>query len=152
MNLFDKFLQEEQNIATIEVIIQQQQLLMAKWKLEDRITAIIQQPVRMLNATVGKPYEAKFDFNAFNWKDITAYQFEGLEQAGLTYDAKTKQITGIPTQSGDLKIVFQFKVDGQPEEAPFNDKVLTLIVNPDPRSLWKNLESIKTIRIGRKTT
>ncbi len=27
---------------------------MAKWKLEDRIADIIQQPVRVLNATVGK--------------------------------------------------------------------------------------------------
>src|SRR4051794_28024411 len=67
MYLFDQFLQQEQNIATIDVILQQQQVLMAKWKLEDRITNIIQQPIRILNATVGKPYEARFDFDKFNW-------------------------------------------------------------------------------------
>jgi hypothetical protein len=141
--LFDKFLQDEQNTATINTIIQNQNQLMAKWKLQDRIADIIQHPVRVLNATVGKPYETRFDFDKFNWKDITAFEFDGLEEAGLHYDEKTKQITGVPTQSGDRKITFKFKVNGQPENAPFNEKILTLIINPDPKSLWKNFESDK---------
>jgi serine/threonine protein phosphatase PrpC len=116
---------------------------MAQWKQQDRIADITGQPIRLLNATVGRPYEAKFDFGKFNWKDITAFQFEGLEQVGLFYDEKTKQITGVPTQSGDIKFIFKFKVEGQPEEAAFNEKPLTLIINPDPKSLWKNLESDK---------
>jgi serine/threonine protein phosphatase PrpC len=114
---------------------------MVKWKLQDRIADIIQKPVRILNATVGKSYEAKFDFDKFGWKDITAYEFAGLEDAGLIYDEKTKQITGVPTKSGDLKFSFRFKVEGEAEDAPFNEKIITLIVNPDPKSLWKNLPS-----------
>ncbi len=143
MNLFDKFLQDEQNIAAINAITQNQDWLMTKWKLEDRIAEIMQQPVRILNASVGKSYEAKFDFEKFGWKDITSYEFEGLEEAGLLYDEKTKQITGNPTQSGDIKIAFKFKVEGQPEDASLNKKIITLIINPDPKSLWKNLESDK---------
>jgi hypothetical protein len=141
MDLFDKFLQDEQNKAAINAIIENQNQLMAKWKLEDRIAEIIQQPIRTLNATVGKPYETKFDFNKFNWKDIVAYEFLGLEEVGLAYDEKTKQITGVPSQSGDINVVFRFKVDAQPEEAPFNEKIIKLIINPDPKSLWKNVES-----------
>jgi len=143
MNSFDKFLQEERNITTINVIIENQNQLMAKWKLEDRIADIIQKPIRILNATVGKSYETKFDFDKFNWKDITAYEFSGLKEAGLLYDEKTRQITGVPTQSGDVKLIFRFKVDGQPEDSPFNEKIITLIINPDPKSLWKNVESNK---------
>ena len=141
--LFDKFLQDEQNKAAINTIIQNQNQLMAKWKLEDRIADIIEHPVHVLNATVGKSYETKFDFDKFKWKDIAAFKFEGLEEAGLHYDEKTRQITGVPTQSGDRKITFKFKVNGQPEDAPYNEKILTLIINPDPKSLWKNLESDK---------
>jgi serine/threonine protein phosphatase PrpC len=141
MSLFDKFLQDEHTITTVNIIIQHQRELMAKWKLEDRIADIIGQPVRIANATVGKPYEAKFDFDSLNWKDITSFQFEGLEQVGLAYDEKTRQITGVPTQSGDIKFVFRFKVDGQPEDSAFNEKPITLIINPDPKSLWKNLQS-----------
>jgi serine/threonine protein phosphatase PrpC len=141
--LFNRFLQDEQNVATINVIIKNQNQLMAKWKMEDRIADIIQQPVRVLNATVGKPYETKFDFDKFKWKDIVAFEFKGLEEVGFRYDEKTKQITGVPTESGDIKFTFLFKVEGQPEDAPFNEKVITLIVNPDPKSLWKNLANDK---------
>ena len=141
--LFKQFLQDQHNIESVNVIIENQNQLMAKWKLEDRIASIIQQPVRVLNGTIGKSYETKFDFNKFDWKDITAFQFEGLEEAGLLYDEKTKQITGIPVKSGDLKIRFQFRLEGQPEDAPFNEKIITLIINPDPKSLWKNIDSDK---------
>ncbi|MGZ5134902.1 MAG: PP2C family serine/threonine-protein phosphatase [Flavitalea sp.] len=141
MDLFDEFLQDGQNIDTINTIIDNQNLLMGKWKLEDRIADIMRQPIRILNASVGKSYEAKFDFEQFGWKDITAFEFQGLENAGLRYDPKTRQITGVPTQSGDIKINFRFKVEGQAEDAPFNEKVITLIINPDPKSLWKNLQS-----------
>jgi serine/threonine protein phosphatase PrpC len=140
-DLFDRFIHDEQNRSALEVIIQKQDELMAKWKLEDRIADIIQQPVRILNATVGKSYEAVLDFNKLNWKDITAFGFAGLEEVGLRFDEKARQITGIPTQSGDIKIMFRFKVEGQSDGATFNEKVITLIVNPDPKSLWKNLES-----------
>ena len=143
MLAFERFLQDEQNLATINLIKQNQEQLMAKWKLEEKIAAIVQKPVRILNATVGKPYEAKFSFDQFNGEDIGAYTFEGLEAVGLAYDEKTAQITGVPTQSGDIKFTFNFKLAGQPEEAPFNQKLLTLIINPDPKSLWKNLESDK---------
>jgi serine/threonine protein phosphatase PrpC len=141
--LLDKFLQEEENIVAVNIIIENQNKLMAKWKVEDRLADVMQQPVRILNATVGKPYETKFDFKKFNWKDIASFEFAGLEEIGLQYDAKTKQIMGVPTKSGDFKIAFKFKIDGQPEDAPFNEKIIPLIINPDPKSLWKNVESDK---------
>jgi len=95
---------------------------MAPGKVKERVADIVQQRVRLLNATVGKPYETSFNFDTLNWKDITAFEFDGLEETGLKYDEKTRQITGVPTQSGDRKITFSFKVDGEPENAPFNKK------------------------------
>jgi serine/threonine protein phosphatase PrpC len=142
--LLDKFSKDEQNIQVVNQIIAYQSLLMDKWMLQNRITDIIQQPIRLLNATVGKPYEAKIDFNKMKWQDIASFQFEGLAPVGLYFDEKTGQITGVPTQNGDIKILFKFKVAGQPEDAPFNEKGITLIINPDPKSLWKNIESDKT--------
>jgi hypothetical protein len=140
-DLFDRFLQDEKNKAAIADIIENQNWLMAKWKLADRIAEITQQPIRILNATFGKPYESKFDFDKFKWQDITTFQFEGLEEIGLRYDEKTKQITGTPTKTGDVKFFMKFKVDGQPEEDPFNEKVFSLSINPDPKSLWKMVDS-----------
>jgi serine/threonine protein phosphatase PrpC len=143
MDRFDAFLQDEQNKATIHLIFQSQQQLMSQWKTEERIAAIQQQPVRIKNATVGTPYEARFELEAFNGHDIIAYSLEGLEDIGLHYDEASKQITGVPTQSGDLHFVFRFKVEGQADGADYHEKLIPLIVNPDPKSLWKNLESDK---------
>lgn len=139
--LLDKFLKDEQNIRAINAIIENQNLLMEKWKLENRIADITQQPVRILNATAGKPYETKFDFNKFKWKDIEAFQFEGLEEVGLSYDNKTKQIIGVPAKSGDFKVIFKFKIVGEPEDSPYHEKTISLIINPDPKSLWRKIES-----------
>lgn len=143
LSFLEKFLQQEENARAVNTINENQNKLMAKWKVEDSIATIMQQPVRILNATVGKPYETRFDFKKFNWKDIAAFEFAGLDDVGLHYDEKTKQITGVPTKSGDINIVFKFKVEGQADDAPFNEKMIPLIINPDPKSLWKNVESDK---------
>jgi serine/threonine protein phosphatase PrpC len=138
---FEKFLQDEQNRAAVNVIMQNQDNLMAKWKLQERIAEIVQQPVRILNATVGKPYEALLDFEKLGWTDISDCSFEGLEDVGLFFDRDKSLITGVPTKSGDQKLLFKFKVEGQPADAVFNEKWIPLIINPDPKSLWRNLES-----------
>jgi serine/threonine protein phosphatase PrpC len=148
--LFERFLQEEQNLALIHQIIHNQELLMANWKTEDRIAEIVQQGIRIPNATVGKPYAAPFDFEAFGWDDLIAFKIEGLASLGLAYSAENKEIAGVPTQSGDLKFTFHFKVEGQPEGAPFNQKEILLIINPDPKTLWKNLESDKQDRFWKE--
>ena len=140
---FDEFIKDEKNIAALNSIIQGENQLMANWKLQNRIAEIKAQPVRVINASVGKSYEAVLDFEKLGWTDISGWEFEGLEEAGLIFDQKRKLLTGKPKQSGDLKLTLKYKLDGQKEDDPFNEKVITLIINPDPKSLWKNLESDK---------
>lgn len=142
-DLFEKFIADPENLAVVQALSQNQNQLMAKWNLQNRIAEISAQTVRILNASVGKSYEAKFDFEKFGWKDITDYQFEGLTEAGLKFDEKQKQITGNPVQSGDLKIIFKYKLEGQSPEYAFNEKPILLIINPDPKSLWKTLDNDK---------
>ncbi len=108
---------------------------------QKRTDEIIRQPLRMLNATVGKPFETKFDFKSLGWQDIADYQFYGLEDTGLAYDPKTGQLTGTPTRSGDIRFAFRFRLGNEPDGTPFAEKWLTIIINPDPKSLWKNLPS-----------
>ena len=90
---------------------------------------------------MGKAYTAPFDFEQYGWTDLIAFHIEGLEALGLSYSAENSQITGVPTQSGDLKFAVHFKVEGQPEEALLHQKEVPLIINPDPKSLWQNLAS-----------
>lgn len=141
--MFNAFINDERNAPIIQSIIENQDRLMNKWGIQARVADIAQQAVRLLNGTMGKPYETKIDFKKWGWEDIASFRFDGLESAGLVYDEKTKQLTGVPTQSGDFKIVFKFKLTGEKEEADFHEKQLALIINPDPRSLWKTIESNK---------
>ena len=138
---FETFLKNRENSEALDQILQQQQMLMARWKKEDRIADIVQQPVRIVNGTVGKSYEALLDFEKLAWKDIADYDVKGLEDLGLSFDKEQRQITGTPTQPGDHQVVFCFKLEGQPDDVPFNEKRIPLIINPDPKSLWKNIES-----------
>ena len=138
MPLLEAFINDAENNQLIQSIIDQQNRLMDKWGIQARAADIVQQPVRLLNGAVGKPYETKIDFKKWGWEDIATFRFEGLENLGLAYDEKTKQLTGVPAQSGDFKVLFKFKLSGEPDDAPFHEKQLTLIINPDPKSLWKN--------------
>jgi serine/threonine protein phosphatase PrpC len=70
-------------------------------------------------------------------------KIDGLEEVGLLYDGQQKQITGSPVKSGDFSIKLKFKLEGQAEDEPFIEKLIPLIINPDPKSLWKNIESDK---------
>lgn len=139
--LLSGFLQKERSKAFIDIIMQTGNLLMAGWKTEERIREIAQQPVRIPNATVGKGYAATLDFDKWGWNDLAQTHFSGLEEIGLLYDAASRQITGTPTQSGDLKITFQFRLQGQPEADVWNEKEFILTINPNPKTLWKSLES-----------
>lgn len=141
--LLETFVNDHENRQLLQSIIETKATLMNKWGIQNRVTDIVQQPVRLLNGTAGKPYETKIDFKKWGWDDIALFEFDGLEQTALNYDEKTKQLTGVPAQSGDFKISFKFKLAGEPDEAPLHEKPLTLIINPDPRSLWKTLPSDK---------
>jgi serine/threonine protein phosphatase PrpC len=140
---FERFVQKPESISAVNLINQTQNQLMANWEIQERIAEIISQPVRILNASVGKSYEAKLDFKKLGWTDITTYQFEGLEEAGLTFNEQQQQITGNPKQSGDITISLLFKLQGQTNEEAFNKKLITLIINPDPKSLWKTIDNDK---------
>lgn len=103
----------------------------------------MEQSLRIPNGTIGKLYEASFGFDHPLLKNVDAFEWRGLEAIGLHYDEESSQINGTPTQSGEITLMFCFKVKGQSDEVPFAEKEVVLTVNPEPRSLWKNIESDK---------
>ena len=140
-SLFDDFINNETNSTAVKIIKEKQQMIMDNWKLKNRIDDIMHQSVFLSNGTVNKNYESKIDFIALGWDDIISYEFKNLEDTGLTFDPEKELLHGNPKISGDIKIKLLFKIDGEAEETPLNEKVITLIINPDPKSLWKNIES-----------
>lgn len=139
--LFDDFISEATNIKAVSQIIETQKMLTEKWKIKNRVADIKQQFISVPNGTVGKPYHKHLDFIAFGWSDIVLTEIENLEAIGLKYNNEKETIEGTPTESGDHKITLKFRIKGEPEDAPLNIKAIPLIINPNPKSLWKNLPS-----------
>ncbi|CAA9201320.1 hypothetical protein FLA105534_03532 [Flavobacterium bizetiae] len=140
--LFEVFASNEKNVNAVKIIQENQKMIMQNWILKNRIDDILTQPVSIPNGTVNKKYLAKIDFNTLGWNDIISFEIKGLENTGLEFN-ENDELVGVPEISGDLKIKLLFRVEGEPEDSVLNEKIITLIVNPDPKSLWKNLESDK---------
>ena len=139
--LFEQFAAEEKNISLVKQIIENQDIMLDIWARRNRIMDIEQQHVSIPNATVDKFYTHFLDFKTKNWDDIVDCHFEGLENVGLVYDEKTETLKGNPSQSGDFRLTFRFKINGEKDEEDFHAKPISLIINANPKSLWKNLES-----------
>ncbi len=141
--LFEEFIQNESNQQAVKTIIEQQNYLMDKWKLKNRIEDIIALQILIPNATEAKEYNTKIDFEKLGLNDLIFEEWQGLEEIGLQFDKETDTIKGVPNQSGELKFKLLFKVTGEDEDSVPNEKIITLVVNPDPKTLWKNIPSEK---------
>lgn len=139
--LFDEFVKTTECEEAVNSIVQNQNLIMEKWKIKNRVAEIISQHIVIPNGTVGKLYEAKVDFEKLNLTDLSFEKFEGLEDIGLKFNQTEDRIEGTPVQSGDIKIKFLFKIVGESEYSPPNEKQISLVINPDPKSLWKDIPS-----------
>ena len=100
------------------------------------------------NGRVGEEYSVEIPFNI---KGVEDYVLEGLEQVGLTY-TKTEtgfQISGCAQpediKGGDFSVLLRYKpVNLFPDES-WLERKLTLILNPDPRTLWKDIKTPRDI-------
>ncbi len=141
VSAFEDFIHSTICEEAVKIILENQKIIMENWNLKNRILDIQNQLVVIPNATIGKKYEAKIDFQNLNLNDLIYEKFEGLEEIGLSYNEKTDSIEGVPTLSGDMKIKFLFKIIGESENSEPNEKFISLVVNPDPKSLWKDIPS-----------
>ncbi len=141
LNLFEEFTESESNIETVKQIIENQNMLMDKWKLKNRIADIISQQIIIPNATVGKDFQVCIDFQRLNLSDCIHLEFEDLSEFGLAFNNSTNTIEGKPILGGDFKIKLFFKVDGELENDPAHEKLISLVINPDPKTLWKDIPS-----------
>jgi serine/threonine protein phosphatase PrpC len=97
------------------------------------------------NGKVNQPYSVEFDVEKLGIPDIDEVSFSGLEIIGLQYYPEEKRIKGIPALPGDHKISLKCKRKDWEEGKPVFERTLTLIINPDPRLLWKNTPTPDTI-------
>lgn len=140
---FQEFVDEKSNIESVNIILENQMGILKSWKIKNRIIDIANQQIILPNALIGGSYNAKIDIEKFNLKDLIISDIEGLTDTGLTFDATSLVIEGIPIVSGDLKLKLLYRLQDEAENSVLNDKIIPLLVLVDPKTLWKNLPSNK---------
>jgi serine/threonine protein phosphatase PrpC len=143
--LFNKFVHTEANIDLAVDIIDKQDEIMKNWKLENRINDISHLAVVIPNARAGESYSATLNLEKLNLADLIILNLEIPQELGLSFENKTNSIAGTPLISGDfnLKLIYRLKEEEEEiEDEPVrHEKIIPLIVNPDPKTLWKNIPS-----------
>ncbi len=93
------------------------------------------------NGRANEEYRGKISGVNKSGKTVTIKQVDFPADLGLSFDADSCEVFGTPTQSGefDLKVHFQFDSPLPADPTPVGS--CQLIVNPDPKTLWKNLDS-----------
>lgn len=95
--------------------------------------------IQLQNGKVNQPYQCLFDITIFEIADIGHFELIGLEEIGLKFNPLTDLIEGTPTTAGDHRITLKCKRNEWTEGDPIFERSITLIINPDPRSLWNNI-------------
>lgn len=143
-DLFAGFAQQPEYTDYVKTIRQLQQHMTKDWQITARREDLKNLQIALPNGHQGKPYYAVFDFNQYGLEDITRFELTGFEGSGLTFNPETKTISGTPAERGDVVLDFRYNFDIEEEGTPFNAKKITIIINPDPKLLWKNLSSDAT--------
>lgn len=102
------------------------------------------QPILLPNGTVGKPYKFNVLKLCSSSSGIVELHVEGLESTGLHFEADTWILEGIPEKPGDFSPSILYRSKRQNDPSSFAKSTLSLTINADPKSLWKDLPSDKT--------
>ncbi len=140
-SIIDEFVADNENVIVHSQILDAQNSLIFKFMSKLKLYDIINQHLQIPNAAVNKFYEYKIDIPALGKNEIVLTKIDDLQQFGLQYNNETEILSGTPIISGDFKINLQFRIKGEDDEAPLNIKPISLIINADPKSLWKNIPS-----------
>ncbi len=135
-SLFEEFVSNPTNAELVKTILRNQEKIMINWNIKNRLADIQTQHIVIPNAKELIPYMAKIDFIALNLTDLIDEKFEGLEDLGLSFNKVTDTIEGTPTKTGDVKFKLLYKIKGEDESEPLHEKLISLVINPDPKSLW----------------
>ena len=85
------------------------------------------------SANEGQPYERELS------PDAPVLNIAFAQDCGLAWDGDARRIHGTPTTSGDIQLTITISHDGKAVEI-----TQPLHINPDPKSLWKDLPSDQT--------
>lgn len=93
------------------------------------------------HASVGKFYHQTPQLRHVDHQSVVIVAIDIEPKTGLVFDDNSQQLTGEPLQAGDYvaTVYYQSLIHG--ERSPIKTTSCPLLINSDPRSLWKNIPS-----------
>lgn len=106
--------------------------------IKNKIDALV---IPFPNGTVGKEYNMAFEFPTEIQQDLLDYWFEGLEPIGLGQETVPSgfSIKGMPEAANTFDFKMCYKPQGWVEGDSILERKFIVAINPDPKSLWKNI-------------
>jgi serine/threonine protein phosphatase PrpC len=97
---------------------------------------------RLPNGMVGRPYSVSVDLREWGFKSTPTLRPSFAEHVGrlglsATAEAFSLHLSGTPVVQGEHELLLHYKLGDDPRT--FHRKI-SLLINPDPKSLWKELE------------
>lgn len=98
------------------------------------------------NASVKKEYAHTLSFEGIK---VTDLKLVCPEETGITVveaeDGQHFSLCGTPKTAGTFELTLSYKYEGWTEDRPVLERKLPIIINPDPRDLWRNEPTDKNI-------
>lgn len=110
------------------------------WNKNLKLNDFLHSAITIPNATVGKPYSFSFDLSKEPFIDVNILSVSG-QNLTISFDKETATFSSIFTEAGQFKVELTFSLEGDLMDESTGIKEVKLLVNPDPKSLWKNLDS-----------
>lgn len=94
------------------------------------------------NGKANEPFRCRIEGKAAAKAKVVVQGVDIPEGLGLTFDQASGELHGTPIAAGDykLKVYFQFEPPGI-QGPKLLEGECSLVINPDPKTLWKNLPS-----------
>lgn len=91
---------------------------------------------RIPNAKVGVPYAGKIEGTDQSGAAVRVRSPIVAPELGLVFDEASSELRGVPLLDGEQRISLQWSADG----VGWLSGECMFFINPDPRSLWKNID------------
>jgi len=147
--LLDTFAKSEAAKEAHNEIKEGHKKMLERWKEHKRIEEVKAKQLALPNGTVNKPYAFDLDLKKLELGGLADligdYNVAVDEKTGLAFSKEESKLSGFPKEQGDHVLDFRFRLKSESGDSPFHVKKMTLIVNHDPKSLWKDEPTPKDI-------
>ncbi|WP_298511209.1 PP2C family serine/threonine-protein phosphatase [uncultured Kordia sp.] len=139
--MVNDFMKDEKVHEIYTSIVELETEIMKKWKIQTLVTAFKNNGISTDNGTEKVPYIYTFPHNFLEKNNLIKMNCVDLDKFNLTYNQDTMTIEGTPEVKLDDFFTIEFLVDGEEASEIKHQKQVKLLINPDPKSLWKDIPS-----------